>query len=120
VAVVIGTAISNGVIFYGTGLDNDLQRHTDWWKLDGLLSVPDDPVNDLQLFPSPGTSGFTITGLPEGAFEIRISDMQGREVFVASHTMDRRFDGSRWENGIYVIAITDASGRAYRACWVKQ
>ena len=105
--------------FYGLGLDEGLQRHNDWWKLEYSLGVPDEPVNAaFSLFPNPGTDSFSLSGAGDASM-LTIADAQGRIVFVLDDLDDQRIDATDWRSGIYIITAIDESGASYRARWIK-
>lgn len=108
-----------GMFFYGTGLDNSLVRHSDWWMSWSVSGLSENDGNPLELHPNPGTTSFTLAGLPPDARELIATDAQGRIVQRAALPLNRTVDTRDWSSGSYLITVRDATGRAWRGRWVK-
>ena len=105
--------------YYGTGLDESMTRHNDWWALNLPSAIEEVGIDGLTLAPNPGTAYFTFVGLPPGPFDLTVSDAQGRVVIDSDDLIQRTMDASGWNNGLYIITATDPTGRIYRARWIK-
>lgn len=114
-----GVSASFGAVYYGLGIDSNLTRHNDWYMLTWPFVVAENGGNAVHLHPNPGTTSFTLAGLPLDARELIATDAQGRIVQRAALPLNRTVDTRDWSSGSYLITVRDATGRAWRGRWVK-
>ncbi len=62
----------------------------------------------MMVFPNPSTTQFQLL-LPEGLFEVRIHDLNGRVIWTNSVAYAASVEVSNWGTGLYFIQATDTS-----------
>lgn len=77
-------------------------------------------ANALQIFPDPANDRVTIlTGSTDANAQLRIIDMQGREVF-RGRALDRMMvDVAQWPSGSYALSIVDGEGARHERLVVR-
>lgn len=102
--------------YFGTGLDSALTRHNDWWMATNGNGVDENRPRGGGLVPNPGSDGFRLTA-PVRVIDVR--DGQGRSVFHTERGVSGTIDAGSWEPGLYLVTITDPSGRRSALRWIK-
>jgi hypothetical protein len=89
----------------------------DCYGIAGNFSEQIDQPLDLQVkaLPNPSQSSFqlNITGNGKGAIQLRVTDLQGRimEARKLEGTMQQIKLGDNWQNGTYILEITQGTER---------
>lgn len=83
--------------------------------------IADRSRTDLALHPNPGTQGFVLAGLGQGAAQVRVLDMQGRMVLGREWVRDAVLvNAAALAKGSYVVEVLYGEGLVQRLRWVKQ
>ena len=83
--------------------------------------IADRSRTDLVLHPNPGTQGFVLAGLGQGAAQVHVLDMQGRVVLGPERVRDAVLvDAAALAKGSYVVEVLYGEGLVQRLRWVKQ
>lgn len=100
--------------YYGLGLDGDIMRRNDWWRLDITVGIEEkDPINSIQLYPVPTSDQLTITIHPRMiGNELTISAIDGRQFdHVRAGSKTIQLETTSYANGVYTISLQTADGR---------
>ncbi|HQV51775.1 MAG: T9SS type A sorting domain-containing protein [Flavobacteriales bacterium] len=100
--------------YYGLGLDGDIMRRNDWWRLDMVVGIEEeDPINSLQVYPVPTSDQLTITIHPHMiGSELTISAIDGRVLYRVRAGSDTvQLATTNYVNGVYTISLHTAVGR---------
>ena len=83
------------------------------------LSTNDVSINQIQLFPNPTNSSFSIN---TSISELSIYDVTGKlvKVFEGNKTTNQDFDVSDIKTGIYIVQIVDSNNRQQSSKLIKQ
>ncbi|MDQ3101578.1 MAG: T9SS type A sorting domain-containing protein, partial [Bacteroidota bacterium] len=85
-----------------------------------LVSIDEMAADPIKLFPNPGNDHFNLQ-LPPGLHHLMIFNALGRTVLKVDRISDQAvIDASSLRSGIYLIQITDRSGRAWSERWIKE
>ncbi|WP_422105432.1 BspA family leucine-rich repeat surface protein [Winogradskyella sp.] len=76
----------------------------------GTLSITSLESEQILLYPNPTSSSFSIKGLTTTS-QIRIYDVNGRLILEEQRSDDRVIDMSRYDNGVYLVEISNERGR---------
>lgn len=85
-------------------------------------SVPEITAGEVQVFPNPATSQFTIHSGTIGIKKIEVHDFLGQSVFESDNKQMKyeiKINSSRWKQGIYFITITDEKNNSVTKKIVK-
>lgn len=75
----------------------------------------------LSVAPNPGTEGFALAGLPQGAASVRVLDMQGRAVLAATVTGEVAWvNAAMLAKGSYVVEVRYGGGLVRHLRWARQ
>ncbi|WP_422105431.1 BspA family leucine-rich repeat surface protein [Winogradskyella sp.] len=75
----------------------------------GTLSITSLESEQILLYPNPTSSSFSIKGLTTTS-QIRIYDVNGRLILEEQRSDDRVIDMSRYDNGVYLVEISNERG----------
>lgn len=106
--------------FYGTGLDDQFERHNDWWMVATGGGIAEEELGEISVSPDPGTDGFRLDGLPTDPRLLRVVDVQGRAMLNRHAPLPTFINAEAWDSGMYIVLVTDRSGRTLHAKWVKR
>jgi len=67
--------------------------------------------NELSIYPVPFQESFTLKVTHEDAYELMITDMQGRKILATVfNDLDVQINSEQWKAGIYLLCITNSTG----------
>ncbi|MBK6543342.1 MAG: T9SS type A sorting domain-containing protein [Flavobacteriales bacterium] len=107
--------------------DNEIHFQQPSWNYGctSMVSIEEELTNAFKLFPNPGTTHFTLSGvegyLSPGPHTIALFDATGRMV-LQQRTADARtvISTQTLPAGLYRIAVRDEQGGMMGATWVKE
>ena len=106
-AVGAGIAYSwSGAFYFGLGLDGNLERHNDWWRLDLFTGIADMGMPRIVLYPNPATSTINLAwpdNWPKAI--VRFVDVLGRTMREEQVQRGNPLDISPLAAGRYVVEI---------------
>lgn len=75
----------------------------------------------LSVSPNPGTEGFALVGLPQGAASVHVLDMQGRAVLAATATGEAAWvNAAMLAKGSYVVEVRYGAGLVQHLRWTRR
>ncbi|TDU40597.1 putative secreted protein (Por secretion system target) [Gelidibacter sediminis] len=81
-------------------------RRASVMKFTNTMSVQDNEVSRVSLYPNPANDLVTLTNLPYGETDIKVFDITGKEVFsINANTGIETIDTTNFTNGIYLVRI---------------
>lgn len=106
-------------MYYGLGLDQNSQRHQDWWVLDPVNSVQEFPEQELGVFPDPATDVLNLRWYVNSEVHVLIHDELGRVLLRNASMLPCSLSIGHLPSGVYSVSII-AEGRAQvSARWIK-
>lgn len=105
----------SNTFYYGLGLDGDIMRRNDWWRLDMVVGIEEqDPITTFTLYPIPSNTEITVALHPRaiGAF-ITCTSMDGR--VISDHRAEDAtlsINTANFANGAYMLTLRTASGNS--------
>lgn len=103
-AGIVPTSAWGNSFFFGLGLDQDLTRHKDWWRLDFATEITELEGPRIGLFPNPANSTVTVTWPNAWPFAlVRIIDGLGRTVREQQVNSGMPLDVRQLSPGRYVV-----------------
>lgn len=95
--------------YYVILTDGECQTKSQWVNLT-TLSVAEEKISTISVYPNPANSNFTINGL-EANSEVFITDQSGRKIESFKSTQSNlNIDASKFAKGLYFIRMTSAQG----------
>jgi hypothetical protein len=83
------------------------------------LTVDENQVQDMSIYPNPGREEVTIATRKENAV-VRFYDLQGRQVVVKPFNFKTNINTSNWAKGTYLWQIWDDNQKVAGGKWVKE
>ncbi|MDQ3100440.1 MAG: T9SS type A sorting domain-containing protein [Bacteroidota bacterium] len=102
--------------------DLQIDYQSPWWEFGCTSFLEIDEALEIipLLHPNPGTDHFTLQ-LPSGDHKLTIVDAVGGTVLKEDRISDQAvIDASSLRPGIYMLQITDRSGRTRNQPWIKE
>lgn len=102
----------SNTFFFGLGLDQDLTRHSDWWRLDFPVGIEEEQGSRVGLFPNPTSSTVTVTWPDTWTTAwVEVSDAMGRTISREQVNKGRPIDVGLLSAGRYLVVVVHGSIR---------
>lgn len=90
-------------------------------KFTNTMSVQDNEVSRVSLYPNPANDLVTLADLPYGETHIKVFDITGKEVFsIKSNTAIETIDTTNFANGVYLVSIANNGNLAHKKLLVNK
>ncbi len=106
--------------------DKECSHVDKWWYFpEEIATATEEPIihGKLTIYPNPGHDMINVILSDDAIFPVRyrITDMQGRthEAGIQNHS-DMRLDAGYLPSGMYLITMSDKSGKVWQGKWVKE
>uniref|UniRef100_UPI004049DED8 T9SS type A sorting domain-containing protein n=1 Tax=Gelidibacter sp. TaxID=2018083 RepID=UPI004049DED8 len=90
-------------------------------KFTSTMSVQDNEVSRVSLYPNPANNMVTLENLPHGETHIKVFDITGKEMFsTKSNTEIETIDTTNFANGVYLVSIAHNGNLAHKKLLVNK
>ncbi len=96
-------------------------RRASVMKFTNTMSVEDNEVSRVSLYPNPANDLVTLADLPYGETHIKVFDITGKEMFSTnSNTAIETIDTANLANGVYLVSIANNGNLAHKKLVVNK
>jgi hypothetical protein len=90
-------------------------------KFTNTMSIQDNEVSRVSLYPNPANNMVTLENLPHGETHIKVFDITGKEMFSTnSNTAIETIDTTNFTNGMYLVRIAHNGNLAHKKLVVNK
>jgi|26BtaG_2_1085354.scaffolds.fasta_scaffold01173_5 hypothetical protein len=104
-----------------TALTNLSYRRASVMKFTNTMSIQDNEVSRVSLYPNPANDLVTLANLPYGETHIKVFDITGKEMFSTnSNAAIETIDTTNFANGVYLVSIANKGNLAHKKLVVNK
>lgn len=96
-------------------------RRASVMKFTNTMSIQDNEVSRVSLYPNPANDLVTLANLPYGETHIKVFDITGKEMFSTnSNAAIETIDTTNFANGVYLVSIANKGNLAHKKLVVNK